>query len=93
MAIGEVQRVVVYSINEKAPNGAFFLTFEVSKDLEGFLPLLPLLGICNHELLSVDFKIFFSSSAVADLRNLTLIFDAIVILISDPKDHDNYDPR
>jgi len=31
------------------------------------------------------FSIFFSSSAVADLRNLTLIFDAIVILISDPK--------
>jgi hypothetical protein len=46
LAIGEVQRVVVYSIKGKAPNGAFFLTFEVSKDLEGFnfkkSPFIPL---------------------------------------------------
>jgi hypothetical protein len=32
LAIGEVQRVVVYSINEKAPNGAFFYT--AARDLQ-----------------------------------------------------------
>lgn len=35
--------------------GAFFLTFGAPRRTVGFLLLLPLLGICNHELLLVDF--------------------------------------
>ncbi len=44
---------------ERPRAGPFFLSLDAPRRTEGFLLLLSLLGIYNHELLSVDFKFFF----------------------------------